>query len=122
VGLAVPLVAKFGAPGAALAWTVRVALDAALLFGACAWRGLVSVRSLAPGSLPRSVAALLVLGLLLVLASAEGGLPRLLLALAAVGFFHAAAWACVLDSGEREFVTAAAVRVLVRMKGTAKHD
>jgi O-antigen/teichoic acid export membrane protein len=64
------LVSRFGIPGAALAWTGRVLLDAALLFGAGARLHFLGARSLYRHRLPLSLAVLTGAGAVTVLAAA----------------------------------------------------
>lgn len=104
------LVARWGIAGAALAWTIRAALDMMLLFVG-AWR----VRVLSAGGLmrsrvPHTVLLLSTLGLVVGLASALGQAAALRLALAAAAFLVAAAfaWLGLLTSSERASLLSAA--------------
>jgi O-antigen/teichoic acid export membrane protein len=104
VGAAWVLIARFGVTGAALAWTLRVSLDAVLL-AAAVWR----VAGLSPRKLfgERVGRAVVAVGALAAVALAVGTSHALgvaarfgLLAGAAVAF-AAYVWAFVLDAGER---------------------
>lgn len=72
--LAWVLVARFGITGAALAWSARMVLDAALLFGATARLRLLRFRVLARSPLPR-VTGVAVLGLCGALIAAVAVVP-----------------------------------------------
>lgn len=71
LGLAWFLVSVWGIPGAALAWTLRVALDAALLYAAAARLGLLRLDSLAGARLPRTLTILVIAGAVAALAAAH---------------------------------------------------
>ena len=51
-------IGKFGIAGAALAWTLRTAFHAVLLFGACAWLRIMSARTWLENGVLSSIAAL----------------------------------------------------------------
>lgn len=71
LGLAWVLVSEWGIAGAALAWTLRVTLDAALLFTASARLGLLRPRSLVEARLPRTLTLLVIAGALATAAAAH---------------------------------------------------
>jgi O-antigen/teichoic acid export membrane protein len=104
------LVHRYGAVGAALAWTTRVAVDAALVAVGVAWVLRVSPRRLLT---PRAAyLALSGVALLAALAGAAAGVRRapvsaLVGGAAAVALFAAAAWRYAMDEGERRLVWAA---------------
>jgi O-antigen/teichoic acid export membrane protein len=103
------LVRELGIAGAAVAWAVRVAVDAVLLFGACARLRLVSRTALAGVGMSRTVVA--VLSLAAVVAVIEltlhGPVRTVVVVVALVGFTFCV-WRCVLSATEK-----AAVRVEV---------
>lgn len=109
VALAWFLIGRYGIAGAALAWTLRVALDGLLLWAA-AWRlNRMSLRIFAENGLLRSVFALSALGGTLLTISF---LDNALVAQAAhatvlMVSFALAVWAYVLDSTEKRSLTVA---------------
>jgi O-antigen/teichoic acid export membrane protein len=113
------LVERLGIPGAALAWTLRMGFDAALVFGA-AWRlRLASLHTLTESGLLRSILAVFTFGVVLSLALWAGvalpiqvALTALLLPLFAIG-----TWSLVLDKPDRTFIAGAAGRILVTFRG-----
>jgi O-antigen/teichoic acid export membrane protein len=115
------LVERLGIPGAALAWTLRMGFDAALVFGA-AWRlRLASLRTLAESGLLKSILAVLAFGVVLSLAlwadltlPIQVGLSALLLPIFAVG-----TWSLILDNVDRTFLTGAAGQVLATLRGAS---
>ena len=104
------LVHRYGALGAALAWTTRMTVDAALVAAAATW-----VLRIPPGRLVTPRAAYLAfagIALLAALSGAAAGVrrapvPALLGGTAAVALFAAAAWRYVMDEEERRLVWAA---------------
>jgi O-antigen/teichoic acid export membrane protein len=104
VALAWVLIARFGVAGAALAWTVRVSLDAVLLTVAV-WRvaGLSPHRLLGVrgGRAVGAVGALALVTLAVAMASALGVLARVGLMAGAAVAFGAFVWWFVLDDAER---------------------
>lgn len=119
--LAWSLIGSMGIAGAALAWTLRFALDAILHFAGAAKLRLVPLRALAQSDLVRSMAGVFVFGLGLALAVLlAGALPsQLLLATLLVGSFGFASWIFFLDSSERKSL-ASAFSQLVATFGRAK--
>jgi O-antigen/teichoic acid export membrane protein len=116
VGVLWILVSHLGIVGAALAWTLRVTLDAFLLFAAILWLKLVSPRSFTSHSMQRMFAALLLFAVLLVPAWASGSpavqagfAVLLLLAFAIV------AWRFVLDGTDRNLILGVAVQVRIAL-------
>jgi len=110
------LVGTFGVTGAALAWTLRVALDAALLFAAT-WRlGGVSPRVLLSDGGGR---ALVAVALLVLLGIGVGGLHwwglevRGALAVAAVAVYSVYVWRVVLADVERAALRRSLARVRI---------
>lgn len=116
VGILWVLVSHLGIVGAALAWTLRVTLDAFLLFAAILWLKLVSPRSFASNSMRRMFASLLLFGVLLVPAWAWGspafqaGFAVLLLLVFAI-----VAWRFVLDGIDRNLILGVAVQVRIAL-------
>jgi len=113
------LVSRMGIVGAALAWTLRVGVDALLLFGAILWLKLVSLRSIASHSIWRTVMAVFLFGALLIPAWASGsaaaqGASTLLL----FPVFAAAAWRFVLDGTDRNLILGVAGQVRVALVRT----
>jgi O-antigen/teichoic acid export membrane protein len=103
IGLAWFLVTRFGLPGAALAWTLRVSLDFVLLIVAACWITRTSPRLLAGRDLLRSVAMLagLAAGLTILRLSSHALVADAFVTLfLAVGFLLGA-WHYVLDVEEK---------------------
>lgn len=97
------LVGRMGIAGAALAWTLRVGLDAVLLFGA-SWRlRLVSFRGIREIGLFQIIKPLFLLVLLLMLTvfAISPIVPRALLSVLLVSLFALFAWRYLLDCRER---------------------
>jgi O-antigen/teichoic acid export membrane protein len=97
------LIRALGVNGAALAWTLRVTADAALL-GLAVWR----VGGVPPGGLlgergwrAAAAVAALVLGGAVCIAVVPGGAARVALAAAATVGFASGVWRFVLDDSER---------------------
>jgi O-antigen/teichoic acid export membrane protein len=74
-GLVWVLVSSFGIVGAATAWSIRVTIDATLLFIAAARFGHLSYRSLSSGGLPALAAGVAVLGMVALGISIVPSLP-----------------------------------------------
>lgn len=110
------LLVRFGLPGAAWAWTLRIVLDTVLLFGAVVKLKLVSARAPLYRPLQR---ALVALGLPAVLLPLSGikmplGLQAALTGLTLLGFV-AVVWGYALDNSERNLLRAAAVNFRDRL-------
>ncbi len=106
VGLGWFLVIKYGLPGAALAWAIRVSLDSLLLIVAACWVTRTPARLLAGRDLMRSVVTLASLAAGLAILWASG---HTLLANAFVTLFLAAgsllgSWHYVLDREEKRHI------------------
>ncbi len=109
------LVPRLGLTGAAIAWALRVILDAGFLFGATSWLRLSSFRSLKDAGLLRGLLGLLSLALALFLAGIFSFNPAWKfaysgsLALA----FGVALWTYFFDHRDRELVMATANRLFL---------
>ena len=114
------LVGRYGVTGAAMAWTLRVTLDAALLgLGVWAVVGVTPRRLLAHNG-GRAIAVVAALGIVLVAIAMgmNGALPRIMfsgLATATVGYF---AWHKILDTSERTTVSRLFQEVTSRLRRT----
>ena len=120
-GLVWFLIGRMGIAGAALAWTLRVTLDAVLLFGA-SWRlRLVNSRSLRENGLLQSIKPLFALALLLVLTelNVSAILIRFFLSIILVTLFALFSWRYLLDNRERFFLGSIAAKVFPSL-GLAK--
>lgn len=96
------LVSAFGLPGAALAWTIRVVIDFALLFGACFRLRVVSLRAFAQARTGNGAVLLGLLAGSLLLVSLSGGWDtRTTLAGIALALFCVGSWRFVLDDHDR---------------------
>ncbi len=103
LGLVWFLVTRFGLPGAALAWAIRVTLDFILLTVAACWITRTPARLLAGRDLRRSAATLaaLALGLAFLWASTQVLIAHAVLTLLMGGGFALAAWRYVLTMEEK---------------------
>ncbi len=103
------LLKHMGLAGAALAWTLRLLLDAVLLFGVALWLKFMSLRSAAIG-LGKTALVVLAFGVTLSLPWLARGslLVQSLLATLLVPVFAVVAWSYVLDSKDRSLVAFAA--------------
>jgi O-antigen/teichoic acid export membrane protein len=112
------LVGRWGITGAAIAWTLRVSLDALLLFGAV-WRlRFASLISLAENGLLKSFIAVLIFAFSLALAVPAGSVLLVQIALSALllGLFTIATWRFVLDKGDRSFLAGATGQVFASFR------
>jgi len=106
VGLAWFLIGKFGISGAALAWTLRVGLDAILLFGA-SWKLVPStLPALAQNAIIRTAIAFLGLTVLTVLTifSSKILLIKIFVLLGLITIFYIVIWKYALDLTEKRFI------------------
>lgn len=113
------LVEEMGIVGAALAWVLRVTLDASLLFGACRVLKLVHIRGLAQNGLWRSVTVFVVLAAMLSFVSLAGGgeLTQTLLVVLLVALFAVATWHYAFDDTDRSFLMSTFTRLAVANRG-----
>ena len=113
-GLAWILIGQMGIVGAALAWTARVSVDAALLFGA-AWRlRLVSLQALINNGLVKSIFGVAGLATLLGLSCMAGVsvVGRGVLTVILFPLFALGTWRFLLDQWDKRIVTSFAGRWL----------
>jgi O-antigen/teichoic acid export membrane protein len=106
VGLLWFLLKHTGISGAALAWTLRVTIDAVLLFGGVVFCKLIPLKSLFGNGLLKSVLLTMLFGGLLVLSrdvAASVWLSGVFSAILLLGF-ALAAWRFLLDSTDRSLV------------------
>jgi O-antigen/teichoic acid export membrane protein len=118
-GLAWILIGQMGIVGAALAWTARVSVDAALLFGA-AWRlRLVSFQALINNGLVKSIFGVAGLATLLGLSCVAGAsvLTRAVLTAILVSLFALGTWRFLLDQADKRILSSLAGRWLIGAKG-----
>ena len=103
IGLACFLVFRFGLPGAALAWTVRVSLDFAIHIVAACWVTRTSPRLLAGKDLRRSVGTVVALavGLMMLWATSYTLIAQAVFTLLLTGGFLLVAWRYVLNLEEK---------------------
>lgn len=100
------LVNRMGIVGAAIASTLRVLIDAVLLFWACSWLRLTSLRILRAHRMVQSCLIMLVLGAAVWL-SAASGLTRwekVTLSAASIVCYLVALWHWSFDARDREFL------------------
>jgi O-antigen/teichoic acid export membrane protein len=103
------LLKHMGIAGAALAWTLRVSLDAVLLYGAVLWLRLVSADSLIGNGLLKSVGVISTFGMLLGIPwlVGESAEVRSVLASVVTLAFGFVAWTHLLDSKDRNLILSA---------------
>jgi O-antigen/teichoic acid export membrane protein len=103
IGLVWFLVTRFGLPGAALAWAIRVTLDFALLLGAACWTTRTAPRVLAGRDMRRSVGTVLALalGLLFLWTTTHVLIAEAAFTALLSGAFLLAAWHYVLNLEEK---------------------
>jgi O-antigen/teichoic acid export membrane protein len=113
VGVCLFLLHKMGLPGAALAWTLRAVLDAALLFAAAFRLEFMSFRVLRESGFPRTLVAVLGFGTLLALFCFVGSslLVQGLFASILLFIFAIGAWVLLLDREERSLLLFAVGRL-----------
>jgi O-antigen/teichoic acid export membrane protein len=104
IGLIWFLVARFGLPGAALAWTIRVCLEFLMLIVAACWLTRTPARLLAGGDLLQGVLTLAALaaGLAVLHASTQVLVTDACFTLLLIAGFLLGAWRYVLDAEERQ--------------------
>jgi len=103
VALVWALVTTWGIAGAALAWSIRITVDAVFLFGAAAWLAALPGRSLATHRVPHT---LLVLGIfagsVVLVSSSLASSPARLPLIGALWLLETvAAWRYALDDQDR---------------------
>jgi O-antigen/teichoic acid export membrane protein len=111
------LIRWMGIRGAAIAWTVRVALDALLLFGATFRLRFISPRGLIESGVLKSALAVIAFGVVfLVPAFARGAvLTHILFTVSVVSLFGLATWSFLLDKGEKALLAQTLARVLTTL-------
>jgi O-antigen/teichoic acid export membrane protein len=105
VGLAWLLISHLGIAGAAIAWTLRILIDATLLFGACVWLRQISLRGLGQQGVFKSLGGLfLIAPLIYVLGSSPASLAtRIFLACSLFSLYFLAQWFITFDLQDRQF-------------------
>lgn len=106
------MVGRWGIVGAALAWSMRVFVDAALLFGTAFWLRFVSLQSFTGNRIQQTIAAVATFGLLLLfpLALGSSALTQVVVAGLLLPAFAVFAWSFLLDGGDRGLLIATAVQ------------
>ena len=112
------LLPRMGIAGAALAWTLRVTLDATLLFAWVFRLKAVSATRVADASLRRTALILLLFGssLRVFFVVHESLLAQSIFAIAFLSLFVAAAWSYGLDHKERTLVASAAGHIRLALR------
>jgi hypothetical protein len=102
------LVSKFGITGAAIAVTLRVLLDTALILWACDWVGLASLRAVHERGVTISVIGLLMITAMMCAPFSTSGslFRRLMIAVLLCSGYLIAQWFWSLDSRDRKFALA----------------
>jgi O-antigen/teichoic acid export membrane protein len=120
VGLAWFLTVNYGLVGAALAWTLRGGLDAALLFGACSVLKLVPLCGLVENGLWRGLAVFAAFAAALsgVALVSAGLLTELVSAGVIAALLAVAVWTYGLDGTDRDFLGGTMARVLTSTSGS----
>lgn len=111
------LVPAIGITGAAIAWTLRLLLDACLLFGASRWLRFISPRALVESGVFRSAVALAAFGVVFLVPRFVGVSPQaqILFALSAVSLFGLATWILLLDRSEKDLLGQAVARIFATL-------
>ncbi len=111
------LIGPMGISGAALAWTLRVALDAFLLFGATVRLRSISQRALIENGVLRSALAVVAFGVVFLVPVLVRGAPltQVLFAVSGVSLFGLGTWRFVLDRGEKALLAQALGRVITTL-------
>ncbi len=117
-GVAWVFVHRYGIAGGALAWSLRVGIDALLLFALCARFRFVSLRELGKNGLPRAITAIFALAGALAIPLLAGTrlLAQIATAALALAIFFVGAWFLVLDASERNLLSSAFVKSIQRSK------
>ncbi|HKF23242.1 MAG TPA: flippase [Candidatus Angelobacter sp.] len=107
------LVRLMGLPGAALAWALRMTVDAVLLFGAAVWLKCISLRTLRGKGLQRTVLIVSVFAAFAILLWLAGWslFVQVLLAAVLLSVFAIVAWSYVLDARDRSLLGLVAIQV-----------
>lgn len=114
LGLAWVFISQWGIAGAALAWTIRVALDALLLFGA-AWRILPStVSALVQNGFVQSVCALIGVTMMNFFLPKGDVINQCMIIIGSMILFILFAWRYSLDNIERSLVLSIVVQLVSR--------
>jgi O-antigen/teichoic acid export membrane protein len=105
LGLAWLLISHLGITGAAIAWTLRILIDATLLFGACAWLRLISLRGIRQHGVLRGLIGLFLMVLVMyMLVSCRISLASQISIACCLFFLYMwAQWFVTLDSNDRQF-------------------
>lgn len=110
-----------GITGAAVAWTLRVTIDALLLFGATFKVFHFSPRLLSVnGTTLAGLSLVIVVGMACGIRAFAGGFPlpvQALLIMAVLGFFAGFSWRRIMDVGDREAIVRM-MRLLKKLEGT----
>jgi O-antigen/teichoic acid export membrane protein len=98
---------RWGISGAAMAWTLRAALDFGLLFAACVWARYVDGKTLIDRRLLRGAGLVLALGIVLDLTRLGHGhwIGQIILAAVLLALFTVGVWLLTLDETDKGFVT-----------------
>jgi len=112
------LLKSLGLPGAAWAWTIRVAVDTVLLFLAVFKLKFVSRHPMMESPLRRAILALVLPAVLLPLSWINSPLMvQLTACVCLMAIFVMTVWAYVLDMNERSMLVGAAIRFRIRLAG-----
>lgn len=115
--LLIMLLPRMGVAGAALAWTLRLTIDACLLFAASSSLNLLSIRLVLDKSVLRAFGLLFGLGVTLIIALLMPGRLsyEVLLILVALSAFVFAAWKYVFDAKDRNLFVLTSTQILAAM-------
>jgi len=107
------LLPRVGLVGAALAWSLRLCVDAFLLFGAVFWLDHISIRAFVDSAIQRTVLAVAAFGASLTLPALVGWklLAQLLLGSLVLLGFAIAVWNYVLDQKDKSLFFSAAEQI-----------
>jgi O-antigen/teichoic acid export membrane protein len=107
------LLPRFGLVGAALAWSLRLSVDAFLLFACASWLKVLSIRAILDTSVRRAIMLLSALGTLLLGAFITNGklLSQLSFIVVVLLFFALAVWKYVFDAKDRDLLRSTSLQI-----------
>jgi O-antigen/teichoic acid export membrane protein len=111
------LLPRLGLVGAALAWSLRLSVDAFLLFACASWLKVLSIRAILDTSVRRAIMLVSALGVLLFGAFMTNGklLTQLSFIVAVLLFFVLAVWKYVFDAKDRDLLRSTSLQIRAAM-------
>jgi O-antigen/teichoic acid export membrane protein len=119
LGLVWLLVPRMGITGAAIAVTVRLLIDAALIFGACHWLGFAGLRAVHKRGVTKSILALILISVAMFapFSGQSTFLFRVTLASASLVCYLVIQWYWAFDERDRQFLSATSKRFGATVRG-----